>query len=1584
MKVVKEVGRSKAANKVVARTAALFWGHMKMNLGASGGFFASLQFKTEKTETVKLQEAKCSRLRKALNATSALVPAAIAGFVLTQDADAVSFDRDDTRELVDQGRQLLRALNAESWEIDPITQALQVEFDDGWRGVFDAGEYLIEGNAVFLWPENIFVQAYPVQAVWNLMWGHPAAAMAGGGLWWLLGKNQAPVAVGDALAFTEGDKQGDNEATLSFNVLGDDSDPNNDAISLLSFEDVTGNFGRFTMNAAGTDIEYHFLDDINATNLAEGETGTDTARYQIQDEHGLTDTATLTVTVTGINKAVEDDDEPSAYPAVGDVSEDDSSVTLTNLLDNASDADGADPFISAVAGGVVGQRVDMDAGGYFILNANGTAAFHLDGDFEELDKDDTATVSIDYTVSDGRGSTTSSTVTVTVIGKNDGFTDGDESKTVNEDAKSSLGNILSVTDDPDEDDSHSITDVGDSDSLEFSPSTGGTLTVTANGAATFDPEDDFDDLAAGESRKVEIEYEVSDSSGNGADQKTDTSTLSITVQGRNDPFTDKNETLIVSEDASSAGSVEILNADDPDTNDKHTIKTFMGVAVPAAGLTLSSTSTPAIAGGTLTVSQSGTVTFDPEGDFDELLLKDSKLTFDYEVTDNAATSSHTDKSTLTINISAVNDAIEDGDESFSTTENRQITNSNSANVLSNATDIDTGDTKHVSVDGTALTGSESESYDGDKGGSFTLTADGAMTFDPGTDFDKLQAGATTDTSFEYQVTDGDSTDTSKVTVKITGVNDAPNAVDDGMTFTVAGTTSTKAFEVIGDDTDVDGGTISLTGLTTINSTFGNFAKTTDNKDVEYTFYGTSTDSRALAKGQTAKDTASYTISDGQGATDTGSITVKITGVNDAPSAKDLTESFDEGGGKTSYTFDVMGSATDIDSDVTVANKDDKLTITLVGDTTATSHGTFALTTDEHKISYTFADGDSLDNLDTGSKTTESIKYKVTDQHGATAEKTITVTINGLTDNTDPVAKDISLSFTEDTAKTTTFDVPSNISDVDGDSLNVSTFAAKTGTYGTFSQTASGDIQYAFANDSEAQKLKKGDVKTETATYSISDGNGGTDAGTLKVTITGVNDAPTASDLTGAMTENAAKSISLDVVGASSDVDEDAVISALSIDTTGSQGNFTLGSDGSVSYSLGSSADFDYLEAGKTAKDTAQFTVEDQYGETASATMTVKITGVNDAPVVKTKGNDIAFQDGGSASDANFLVPLVNGGYSDTLGQGLALEFSDVDDSSLDEVVTVTPDSDNADQNHIPTWGFDPTNGALTGTANLADPTKAEKYTVKVTATDDGNNDAPDFTNPLTANDSLDVYIGLNLSDDSGIEAYTSYTLVGSPVAQDIIQLETFDLDYFGANESPNDEVSVTIDLGQGLNTFHTNFYAASNGGELIYTGGDDVDDLFIRQGAAQDGGKITLDAGNGQNELYLGFYAARNGGELSYTGGTGVDLIDINKEAAQNGGKVTFDLGNDEAADVIAFWKSAGNDDGTVIIQNFDAGGSGVEPEDTMIFEEIETVNGITITQESDDHVRIESADPFIRLIVEDANAGDFDVSLSGGELLIN
>ncbi len=400
---------------------------MTMNLGANGSLCASLPFKRENNELNIRRDLKGGLKRKALLATSALVPVAMANLLFTPEAEAVTLDRDYFRELPEFGRVLYHAVNAVEWEIDEETGALKVLFDDGWRGVFEVGEFCFDGDELFLWPENIFIQAFPVHAVWNVLWGHPAGVMAGGGIWWLLGRNDPPVAVDDALAFTEGDNQGDNEETLSFNVLGDDYDENNDTISLLPFADVTGTFGRFTMNAAGTDIEYHFLDDINATNLAEGETGTDTARYQIQDEHGLTDTATLTVTVTGINKQVVDGNEPSEKPNDGDMTENGS--FSTNLLENASDADGGVPFISAVAGGTLGGVVDVNGGGSFTITANGAASFDPGSDFDYLDEGDTTTVSINYTVSDGRGSTTSSTVTITIIGENDPISDGNESHT---------------------------------------------------------------------------------------------------------------------------------------------------------------------------------------------------------------------------------------------------------------------------------------------------------------------------------------------------------------------------------------------------------------------------------------------------------------------------------------------------------------------------------------------------------------------------------------------------------------------------------------------------------------------------------------------------------------------------------------------------------------------------------------------------------------------------------------------------------------------------------------------------------------------------------------------------------------------------------------------------------------------------------------------------------------------------------------------------------------------------------------------------------------------------------------------------
>ncbi len=78
----------------------------------------------------------------------------------------------------------------------------------------------------------------------------------------------------------------------------------------------------------------------------------------------------------------------------------------------------------------------------------------------------------------------------------------------------------------------------------------------------------------------------------------------------------------------------------------------------------------------------------------------------------------------------------------------------------------------VSAEGTEIIG---QNADGEKGGgTFTIKPDGSYTFNPGSDFDYLQAGETTTTTITYQISDGEGGfDTATLTVTVTGTNDLP-------------------------------------------------------------------------------------------------------------------------------------------------------------------------------------------------------------------------------------------------------------------------------------------------------------------------------------------------------------------------------------------------------------------------------------------------------------------------------------------------------------------------------------------------------------------------------------------------------------------------------------------------------------------------------------------------------------------------------------------------------------------------------------------------------------------------------------------
>ena len=338
--------------------------------------------------------------------------------------------------------------------------------------------------------------------------------------------NDGPTAAADTGASLE-------NGTGAGDVLANDSDPEAaDTLTVTAVNGAGGSVaaatagsagGLFTVNGDGT---YSFDPNGAFESLAAGETATTTVTYTVSDGNGLTDTATLTMTVTGQN------DGPSATGDTGASLE--GGTGAGDVLANDTDPDATDTLsVTAVngAGGSVATATAGSAGGLFTVDGDGTYSFDPNGDFESLAAGETATTTVTYTVSDGNGGTDTATLTVTVTGQNDGpSVVGDTGASL--EGGTGAGDVLANDTDPDATDTLSVTAVngaGGSVASATAGSAGGLFTVNGDGTYSFDPNGDFESLAAGETATTTVTYTVSD--GNGG---TGTATLTMTVTGQND------------------------------------------------------------------------------------------------------------------------------------------------------------------------------------------------------------------------------------------------------------------------------------------------------------------------------------------------------------------------------------------------------------------------------------------------------------------------------------------------------------------------------------------------------------------------------------------------------------------------------------------------------------------------------------------------------------------------------------------------------------------------------------------------------------------------------------------------------------------------------------------------------------------------------------------------------------------------------------------------------------------------------------------------------------------------------------------
>jgi len=208
-----------------------------------------------------------------------------------------------------------------------------------------------------------------------------------------------------------------------------------------------------------------------------------------------------------------------------------------------------------------------------------------------------------------------------------------------------------------------------------------------------------------------------------------------------------------------------------------------------------------------------------------------------------------------------------------------------ADLLANDTDADGNSLTVTAVEGQAVNVGQTLTLA--SGAHVTVTAAGLLSYAPNGAFDSLAGGATGTDSLTYTASDGYAEATATVSVTVTGVNDAPNAVADS--FITDEATQLNSGNVLANDTDPN--QTDILTVVAINGVPEDVGRSFNlpsgavlqiNADGALVLYRPNGQYEHLAAGETATDSFAYSLSDGTTTVD-ATVTVTINGVNDVPS-----------------------------------------------------------------------------------------------------------------------------------------------------------------------------------------------------------------------------------------------------------------------------------------------------------------------------------------------------------------------------------------------------------------------------------------------------------------------------------------------------------------------------------------------------------------------------------------------------------------------------------------------------------------------------------------------------------------------------
>ena len=1070
-----------------------------------------------------------------------------------------------------------------------------------------------------------------------------------------VGVDAPPVAADDALSLSEDGGARRFDVRLD-NGAGPDRDPEGGALRVAAVQGDAAGVGAALTLGAGLSARLAAsgaltLDPAGAYEaLSAGAVARERFTYRVADPAGLEAEATVTVSILGENDAPEARDDALSLAEGG-------AGAADLLADNGAGAD-ADPdagdalvvrrLVHAASGASVaaGGTLSLAGGAEASVRADGGFAFAANGAYDALGTGETATERFDYVVADrtAGGLTDAAAVTVTVTGVNDAPRPADDAVAVDADA-TRAGDLLADNGfGPDLDPEGAALTVTALEGVPLVPGapirlgSGARLTVSADGAFDYDPDGRFEALAAGETATDAFVYAAADPEGLAAP-----ATVTVTVRGANDAPAAADDALSLGEDGAATANLLAANggaADaDPD-GEAPVVVSVNGVdAAVGAALVLG-------AGLRVTVGADGTARLDAAGAYEALGAGEAATErFVYAVADPAGLR---DSATVTVTVRGANDDPVAADDRFEAAAREVVSGSVLvANGPAGApdSDVDAGATLSVvAVDG--VEAAVGETVATAAGGRLRLRADGAFEYDQNGAFAALGAGETAEDGFAYTLADGaGGRDTARVTLRISGVNRPPVAVDDaGLTVSEDG--PALAGDVLADngagpDADPNGDRLTVVALDGDPARVGAATVLASGAVVTLSADGTFDYDPAgafddLRPGEVRADGFDYAVADPSGASDEASVAVTVTGAEDAPDPGPAVVAV-ANEDAADLGLDLLAGARDADAgqDLDVA----------AGATVAASVAgvprAVAAALDPEIGRLSLAAGQFAD-LDDGRDATVTVDYAVTDGALAVAAATATLTVLGANDA--PVAPDAGFDAPEDGPVTVAL-VPADADPDAGDAPRLLRIAGRTPAVGESATTARGavvtrldDLRVRYDPAGRFEALTAGETATDAFAFSVTDGDAVVPAVAV-ATVRGADDAPVPGPAIAVEAGEDAGDVALALLAGATDADAGAALAVVGLSVSAEAGGTpraaTVALDPETGVALLRGGGFEDLDDGRDATVTLDFRVSDGVFAVPGAPATVTVRGANDAPVAA----DDAAETGEDA--ALRLDPLAN-------------------------------------------------------------------------------------------------------------------------------------------------------------------------------------------------------------------------------------------------------------------------------------------------------------------------------------------------------